>query len=349
MPNFTSLTSDYTVVDYLGRMSRKELTINRDYQRTDQVWPDAARSFLIESMLLGYPIPKLSIREMTDLVTQATAHEIVDGQQRSKAIEAFYANKFAISKKSELQEARGCYYKDLDPDLQRKFTGFRLTADIFVGASNEEIIELFRRINSYTMSLNPEEHRHASFQGDMKWFIYRLSKDLQRFLESFGVLGVKQLARMQDCKLVAEITHALLNGIQTTTAGMLNAMYKDKNSNFPEADWVKELVNDAVGEIREMPYIVGTKLTKPYNFYCLMLAVIHAKNPVPVLEDLGQGGTGLADGGVIEERLSTIAEVLNQDEPPEGWKSFWQAAEAKTNTRENREIRAATMLSAVAA
>ena len=47
-----------------------------------------------------------------------------------------------------------------------------------VGATPDQIRETFRRINSYTVPLNPEEHRHAVFQGDFKWFMHDLTKPL---------------------------------------------------------------------------------------------------------------------------------------------------------------------------
>ena len=58
----------YTVADYCQAMSRhREIIVNRDYQRSDKVWPPAAKSFLIETILLNYPIPKLFLFQKTDL------------------------------------------------------------------------------------------------------------------------------------------------------------------------------------------------------------------------------------------------------------------------------------------
>lgn len=116
--SFDVHSTSYTVADYVGRLDRKELTVNRNYQRSPEVWPVEARSFLIESIILGFPIPKLYIRESTDLKTRSMKSEIIDGQQRSMAIWHFYEGKFAISKRSELEDARGCFYDDLDDELK---------------------------------------------------------------------------------------------------------------------------------------------------------------------------------------------------------------------------------------
>jgi hypothetical protein len=67
-------------------MREKSIIVNHDYQRSDKVWPPAARSYLIETILLGFPIPKLSLYQTTDLKTKKTKKEIVDGQQRSQVM-----------------------------------------------------------------------------------------------------------------------------------------------------------------------------------------------------------------------------------------------------------------------
>ena len=57
---------------YCQQMREKSIIVNHDYQRSDKVWPPAARSYLIETILLGFPIPKLSLYQTTDLKTKKT-------------------------------------------------------------------------------------------------------------------------------------------------------------------------------------------------------------------------------------------------------------------------------------
>ncbi len=57
------IASSFTVADYCEQMRGNGIVVNHDYQRTDKVWPPAARSYLIETMLLGYPIPRESLHK----------------------------------------------------------------------------------------------------------------------------------------------------------------------------------------------------------------------------------------------------------------------------------------------
>lgn len=342
MPSFISIGSSYTVTDYVGRIKRKEFVVNKNYQRSDKVWPDAARSFLIESILLGYPIPKISIREITDYKTKTTTGEIIDGQQRTRAIVDFHENGFAISNRSDLISARGCKYDDLDEDLQKAFMSFPLQADVISGATDDEIIELFRRINSHTVALNAEEQRHAAYQGPMKWFIYELARDYGPTLERFGVMTVKQLARMQDIKLMAEITHALYHGITTTAAKQLNQLYDDHNKTFPQRDKFAERFKAAFSVVLKLESIENTLLAKHYHFYCLILALMHTQEAIPTLKSLAKGGRGLRKLKAIDENLGILADVLEIDDLEEvndDYQDFWSASTQTTNTAANRTVR----------
>lgn len=349
MLRFVPTTTAFKVPDFVGRLKRKELVINRDYQRSPDVWPDAARSFLIESILLGFPIPKITVRETTDIKTRVTTGEIVDGQQRTRAIVDFFENQFPISKRSEVVEARGCTLDDLPSDLQQAFVTYAIQADVLSGAQDADVIELFRRINSNTVALNAEERRHAGSQGEMKWFVYELARTYGPTLEKFGVLSVKSMARMADTKLMAEIVHALMNGITTTNAKALDSMYSDKKG-VVGRDSIAKRFKDAFAYIQRMPDLGNSALAKHYHFYSLILAVMHAATPITTLKKAPQGGRGLRSRDGALESLLELAETLeieDEDDVPAADSAFWKASAQTTNTAANRFTRFKVFLKAV--
>src|SRR6202035_5103187 len=139
-----------------------------------------ARSFLIESILLGYPLPKFYLYPLTDTKRRRSLKEIVDGQQRTHAIVDFYSNELALSNNFEIEALRGKTYKGIGPDLQRDFLNYPLSIDLFTDILEEEIYEVFRRMNSNAQTLTPEEIRHAQFQGKFKWFIYLRGREFEK-------------------------------------------------------------------------------------------------------------------------------------------------------------------------
>ena len=127
--------TSFTVADYCNAMRGGEITVNHDYQRSDQVWPQVARSYLIETILKGFPIPKLYLYQVTDVKSRKTRKEIVDGQQRSAAIYDFYNDGFKLPKSAENEDVRGRKYSELDEDYQHKFLDYPIDVDLFVAAT----------------------------------------------------------------------------------------------------------------------------------------------------------------------------------------------------------------------
>ena len=86
---------------------------------------------------------------------------------------------------------------------------YHLGIDTFVGATPDEIRQTFKRMNSYTVPLNPQEKRHAEYQGAFKWFITDLSDKYAETFKKIGVFTEKQLTRMDDSELLFDIIFTL--------------------------------------------------------------------------------------------------------------------------------------------
>jgi hypothetical protein len=344
----TSVTGSMTVADYCREMDRKDIVVNREYQRSDKVWPDAARSFLIETILLGYPIPKFFLHSITDPKSKKTRKEIVDGQQRSRTIHDFYNDKLTIGGKSEVEQARGLVYRDLPQDLQSKFLGYSLSVDQFVGATPSEVRQIFRRMNSYTVPLNPEEMRNAEFQGPFKWFIYEMGQQTNGVITSLSVFTDKSLVRMQDLKLLTEISHAMLNGITTTNNSSLKKIYTDYDELFPEEDKLGTALSHAFDKLGQMDYLTGTNLTKPYHIYSLVLALAHSFMSVPNLAE--PAAPKAVDLEAVEDSFMALSDALDLPENKVAnspFKAFIDASSEKTNVRGQREIRTTWFIKAL--
>lgn len=330
-----------TVADYCKAMSRGEILSNPDYQRSDKVWPPAARSFLIETILQGYPIPKFYLYQVTDLKSKATKKEIVDGQQRSRAILAFYNNEFAVGKKSEIEGAGGKKYDQLSEELQAQFLGYSLSIDLFISATPDHIRESFRRLNSYTVPLNPEEKRNAQFQGPFKWFVYQFCRDYADFFIASGVFSVKQIVRMQDTKLVSEVVDALVNGITTTNSKKLDKLYEHFDKQFDQISALDLLLHEAMTFVTTMPELFSTHLTRPHVFYSLLLACIHRRNIIPTLQSVYSATPGYQfDRQLVLSNLTRLAASLDEDDPSASeFPDFATASKAKTNVAVTRQER----------
>jgi hypothetical protein len=333
----------YTALDYCDMFNRKEVRVNREYQRSDQVWPREAQSFLIETILLNFPIPKLFLHQRVDARTNRAIKEIVDGQQRTRAIVDFYLGEYRLTNNVALEEARGRTYDELPGDLQNQFRDYGLNFDLFVGASDEDIREIFRRMNSFTVPLNPEEQRHAEFQGAFKWFINRFSTTYSEAFLRAGVFGQKALVRMHDQKLLTEICAAWWAGIRTTNKATLRAVYRthDRSVDFPDdaQETLERRLRGTLDQYFAWEEVVATALARPNQAYALMLAIMHIQESVPTLEP-DFASAPMADPERVIVNLTRLAQILDREVDEAGdYRPFWVASSAKTNVQSQRVTR----------
>jgi len=297
-------------------------------------------------MLTNFPVPKLYLHQITDLRTRRTIKDIVDGQQRTKAIVDYYNDEYRLSSNVELADARGCSFSQLPEALQAQFAGYGLEFDLFVGATDEEVREVFRRMNSFTVPLDPEEQRHADYQGAFKWFMRGLSRDYGEAFRAAGTLTQKALVRMKDQKLLTEISAAYFSGIATTNKQSLDRVYRDhdKEENFP-VELQRDLETRARGALDRFfswDDLYDTPLAKPHQFYALILAIMHLEEPIKYLTaDFDPGDSSVAAEGTALVNLSRLAEVLELDDESVAGdlKPFFRASATMTNVGAARRTR----------
>ncbi len=329
-----------TVNDYCAAYDRGDIVVNRDYQRSDRVWPDMAQSYLIETIILGFPLPKFTLYTVTDITSRRTIKEIVDGQQRTHAILRFYHDEMRLAGALDTQNLQNRLFSELEPQDQESFLTASLGVDQIFSSTRDEVRQAFRRMNSYTIPLNPEEHRHAQFQGRMKWLLQRISDESDGALFQIGIFTEKQLVRMADTKLLAEVCDAFLHGIRTTNRAILDRLYRERNEKFPEENDFERRLRDAFDTVRGWDEIFHTNVVKVYNMYALLLALAHVMNPIPVLSEhfrVVHEGTIEKEG--IVRNLLTLHEALEADCVDERFADFVRACESKTNVGSQRITR----------
>lgn len=330
-----------TVADYCRAFDRNEIIINKNYQRSDQVWPSQARSFLIETLCNGYPLPKFILNQVYAGRSKEPVKEIVDGQQRTKVITDFFNNTLRLSKTLANKEIAGKIYDELAEELQVQFLNCSLDIDLFVGASFADVVEAFRRLNSYTFPLNAAEKRHARYQRGFKWFIFYFCRRYERYFRIAGVFTDKALVRMLDTTLVAEIWDALEHGIRTTKAPDLDKLYKSHDSDPFNAEPFNSYLNQAFDTLQSWDGLYDSSLCKQYMIYALALAIIHVYHNVESLRAAFQVPTRVSKINTQRSlrNLTTLSTAFEAKDVSGPYKSFVEASSEKTNVESQRKMR----------
>lgn len=127
------------------RIRQKRINPQPQYQRTG-VWSDKKNQLLIDTILRGYDIPKIYLTNSTD---KKYEHEVIDGQQRLKAIWGFYNNAYLLGSESidlPIGDFSGKKYKDLSSDIQDELDLYELSIVIIEQSTEIEIRDLFLRL-----------------------------------------------------------------------------------------------------------------------------------------------------------------------------------------------------------
>jgi hypothetical protein len=168
------LKTTTTVLPIFSINNRKDRINPKPQYQRGAVWTIEKKQLLIDTIIRGYDIPKFYLRVLKE---QDYEHEVVDGQQRLRAIWSFLANEFSLGDESigfeSSEDLVGKYYTDLDSDLQDNIGSFSLSITYLDEASDLEIRELFLRLQEGS-TLSPPEKRNAMI-GKMRDFVHELS------------------------------------------------------------------------------------------------------------------------------------------------------------------------------
>jgi Protein of unknown function DUF262 len=150
-----------------------------DYQR-DLTWPDQHQSRFIESVLMGLPIPLLFFADVAGKDGRA---EIVDGSQRVRTLARFTQGNLRLAGLERLTHLNGFTYNDLPPARKRRFGRHTVRMiEMREGVDEESRRDIFSRINTGTVGLNPMELRWGTSDGTFLRFIRKCSQE-SRFEE----------------------------------------------------------------------------------------------------------------------------------------------------------------------
>ncbi|HFO8483925.1 TPA: DUF262 domain-containing protein, partial [Escherichia coli] len=162
-----------------------------DYQR-EFTWDEKRQSKLIESIILGLPIPFIFVAENKD-----GAWEIVDGSQRIRTIHSFVSNELRLSGLQSIDLANGFLFNELDASRQGKLLDTALRFIILSEETTDEVKkDMFERINRGSDLLKSMEKRKGIYPGLFTDLIYDYPQENPEFKKQ--LLVDKWLEKRQE-------------------------------------------------------------------------------------------------------------------------------------------------------
>ncbi len=155
-----------------ARGIRSHIDTNPDYQRPS-VWSLSQKQLLIDTILRGYDIPKMYWRQTG---TKPESYEVVDGQQRLRAIWSYFDGEYGLANDAEPidgSNVAGLKINELPQDLFTRIQMYYIDVVVMEDSDEDEVREMFLRLQNGT-SLKAQEKRNA-MPGKMREFVKQLT------------------------------------------------------------------------------------------------------------------------------------------------------------------------------
>ena len=165
-----------TVSSIISRIENDELEFDSSFQRKSGLWNKKQKSQLIESIFLKIPLPAFYFDASDD-----DRWQIIDGLQRIGTIKEYVVDKsFALTGMEFLKDLNGCKFDQLPRALQRRIEETNLNAYLVNPSTPKNVkFNIFKRINTGGLILEPQEIRNALYQGQASFFLLKMSKSTE--------------------------------------------------------------------------------------------------------------------------------------------------------------------------
>lgn len=175
----------FSIFELKRRYDRGNICLDPDFQRKE-VWNTRQKSELIESVVMGIPLPLIYLAE-----TMEGKLVIVDGRQRLTTFFKYLNNEFALSGLKIMTELNSCKFQDLEKDEYKKkyaaeIEDFQLVIQIIKYPTPDRVrFDIFDRVNRGGTPLNNQEMRNALYQGPATKLLNELAES-EAFKDATG-------------------------------------------------------------------------------------------------------------------------------------------------------------------
>lgn len=307
--------SDFTLTGIVDMWHADDITIPV-FQR-EFVWTIRQASMLIESFLLGLPVPPVFF-----YIDEENRNLVIDGQQRILSTVFFFEGYFGVESiqgrrqvfRLQGLDSRSPYHRkqfsELTESDQRKLRNTVLRAinirQLSPAGENTSVYHIFERLNTGGTPLRPQEIRNVVFRGEFVMILRELNRDTNWR----KILGKDTFAKHQtDVELVLRVfsLNQSSDGYEKPMKEFLNvAMRKNKDGKTAAVKrFQKNFVATTaliVRELGEKPFHLRGRLNTSAldSVFCVL-----AENLRKVPTDIGKRYKSLVSDIAFEE-LTTI-------------------------------------------
>lgn len=250
----------YKVSDFVTWKHAGTLDLSPNFQRRP-VWKPGAKSYLVDTVVRGLPMPLIFLREMpSDTSTFEPRREVVDGQQRIRTLVSFIhpqalpdfdpSKDGFLVRKAHNKDIAGKTFSQLTREHQQRLLDYEFSTHVFPRDTDDrEILQVFARMNATGVRLNAQELRNAEYFGEYKTLMYALAAEELTRWRNWKLFRESQISRMGEVEFTSELCAMMLHGIEAKTPKAINDLYKKYDDRFAQASEVGRRFRSVMNEI----------------------------------------------------------------------------------------------------
>lgn len=280
--NITRTT--YRVADFLSWQQSNQLRLSPAFQRRS-VWNVNQKSFLIDTVVRGLPVPIVFLRDSLSLESHRSIKEIVDGQQRLRTLLAFidpsslpdfdHRDEFVV-RSIHNRDIAGKSFDSLPAATRRDILSYEISTHVLpLDFEDRDILQVFARMNSTGLRLNPQELRNAAFAGVFKSLSYELAAEQLDRWRAWKIFSEDQLSRMKEVEFVSDALLNMEEGLSGKSQPKLDSAYKNRDDDWAgaavAADRFRHTMETLAGLLGEQ--IEQSAWRSEVNFFTLFVVI----------------------------------------------------------------------------
>jgi len=304
----------FTAEDFKMWQSAGVLVITPKFQRRP-VWKRPNKSYFIDTILRRMPVPPIYLRNTQNETKTKNVREVVDGQQRIRSVMEFMADEYRLAKNLAESAWAGKRYSDLTDEQQNVIKTYGFPIQIFQGISDRQVLEVFSRLNMYSVPLNKQELRNGKYFGLFKQLSYKLAHDYLEFWRNHKIFTENNIARMAEVELTSELLIAGNTGMQDKK-GSVDTFYRDFDEEYADRGKDAKRFRDTMATIADTfanDPLTESEFHRPPMFYTLYCVVYHHMFGLPhILRKTPRRRLTTDDRDSLRDAVAHLSDIIVQ-------------------------------------
>lgn len=327
MSNITNASSiNESILNIYNQIKDDIYKLKPDFQRK-LVWNDTHKENFIDTILNNYPFPEIYIADgKIDLNNPQNIEKwVVDGQQRLSTIVQYIDGELNNLKKIKP-------FKELDPKQKEDFYYYKVVIRNLGHISDDQIREVFKRINSVSYALNAIEITNALYDGEYIQTANKILEDNATILEKFDLFSANEQNRMKDLEYIITLMSIYEEKGYFTTTQRNEIYIKEYNDTYDNKVIIISLFNKILNLMSNLIDDSYSIWTKKSNFLTLFIELIRFTSEV---KDVNNQKLKT----ILNDFCTSLMNYKNSTDPNNVFTKYYLASIQGTGSKSSRILR----------